>query len=147
MKINVEADLCRGCEACALVCSLLHEGESKPLLSRVMVQKDMANFKFNIVICQHCQEDGEIPECMQACPNESIRLDERGVVMIYQDECLQCGACAAECPHHAIFYNNQTVQSFKCDLCAANGSSPACVEICPVEALTIRIEAVPGGVK
>lgn len=141
MKIQVEAELCRDCEACALACSLLHEGESNPIRSRVLVRKDMANYKFNIVICEHCQTDGKIPECMQACPNESIRLDERGVVVIYQDECLQCAACAEACPYHAIFYNDATNQYFKCELCAANNNSPACVEICPVGALTIRLEA------
>jgi Fe-S-cluster-containing dehydrogenase component len=102
----------------------------------------MANFKFQIVICEQCQTEGKVPDCMEACPTEAIRLDERGVVMIYQDECLQCAACAEACPYHAIFYNEETNQYYKCELCAANNSSPACVEICPVGALTIRLEAV-----
>lgn len=142
MKIQVEAELCRDCEACALACSLLHEGESNPLLSRVLVKKDMASYKFSIIICQSCQEEGKTPDCMAACPNEAIRLDERGVVMIYQDECLQCAACADACPYNAIFYNETTSQYFKCDLCAGKEGGPACVEICPVEALTIRLETV-----
>jgi Fe-S-cluster-containing hydrogenase component 2 len=145
MKIQVEAGLCRDCEACALACSVLHEGESNPLLSRVLVKKDMANFQFSIVICEHCQLDGRTPDCVQACSVDAIRLDERGVVMIYQDECIQCAACAEACPYEAIFYNENTNQYFKCDLCADQKDGPACVEICPVEALTIRLEAVPGG--
>jgi Fe-S-cluster-containing hydrogenase component 2 len=58
MKIEVQAELCRDCEACALACSVLHEGESNPLLSRVLIQKDMANYKFHIVICEQCQTEG-----------------------------------------------------------------------------------------
>ena len=142
MKIQVEANLCRDCEACALACSLLHEGQSNPLLSRVLVKKDMANYKFHIVVCEGCEIPDKTPECIQACPTEAIRLDERGVVMIYEDECLQCGECAEACPYEAIFYNESTGLYYKCDLCAGVNDGPACVEICPVEALTIRLEAV-----
>lgn len=147
MKILVDAELCRDCEACALACSVIHEGEANPLFSRVLVKKDMENYKFSLVICQQCQTEGEIPECVQACPIDAIRLDERGVVMIYQDECIQCAACAEACPYGAIFYNEKTNQYFKCDLCPEQKDGPACVEICPVGALTIRLEAVPGGGK
>jgi len=151
MKIQVDVDVCRGCEACALACSLVHEGVSNPLLSRVLVKKDMAHYRFNLVICEQCHEEGKTPECIQACPTEAIRLDERNVVMIYDDECLRCGACAEACPYHAIFFNQSTDQYYKCDLCAglktADGKSsgPACVEICPVDALTLRLEAIPQG--
>jgi len=48
MRIHVDVDLCRGCEACELVCSLIHEGESNPQLARVQVQKDMATYIYKI---------------------------------------------------------------------------------------------------
>jgi Fe-S-cluster-containing hydrogenase component 2 len=65
------------------------------------------------------------------------------VVRIYQDECLQCGACAEACPYQAIFYHPATGFYHKCDLCASR-RGPACVEICPVGALTLEAAPVPG---
>jgi electron transport protein HydN len=136
--IVTHAEVCRDCEACALVCSLLHEGASNPLLSRVLVKKDMQNYKFSLTVCRQCEDD---PECLSACPNEAIRLDERGVVVIFEDECLQCGACALACPYGAIYFNENTGAYYKCDLCRGVADSPACVAVCPVDALTVREEA------
>ena len=147
MKIQVEAAVCRDCEACALACSLLHEGESNPLLSRVRIHKNMSSYTFNIVICEQCQSEGKVPDCIQSCPTDAIRLDERGVVVIDQDECVQCADCAEACQYDAIFYNEASCRYYKCELCATNNSSPACVEICPVGALTIKLEAVSSEVE
>jgi Fe-S-cluster-containing dehydrogenase component len=123
-----------------LVCSLLHEGASNPLLSRVLVRKDMQHYKFEIILCQQCQIDGETPDCMLACPSEAIFIDERGGVIIDYDACIDCGACADACPYQAIFCNPETGKYYKCDLCAGVSDSPACVVICPVEALALRYE-------
>ena len=142
IKLHIEASLCRDCEACMLVCSLLHEGESNPLLSRVLVHKDMQRYQFKIVLCEQCQMRGDTPECMQACPSEAILIDERGGVIIHYELCVDCGACSDACPYHAIFYNSETGKYYKCDLCAGVAEMPACVEICPVEALTIQPEAL-----
>jgi len=136
MKIQADSGLCRGCEACALACSLLHEGLSNPLLSRVLVKKDMARFQFQLIICEQC----DTPECVEACPNQAIRFDERRVVMIYEEECLHCGACAEACPYGAIFYHPATDRYIKCDVCAGL-PGPACVEICPVSALALKVDA------
>jgi Fe-S-cluster-containing dehydrogenase component len=141
VNILVNAEFCRDCEACALACSLLHEGKSNPLLSRILVRKDMESYKFDLVICQHCSTDGEDPDCVQACSIEAIYLDERGIVVINQDECIQCAACADACTYNAIFYNPEINQYYKCEFCVSFDSKPACVEICPVKALVINLEA------
>ena len=137
MRIHVDVDLCRGCEACELVCSLIHEGESNPQLARVQVQKDMATYTFTIILCEQCQLNGQTPECISACPSQAIGFDERGVVVIQQAECMQCGACIEACPHHAIFLNEKTGLYFKCEMCS-DLDRPMCVEICPVGALVIE---------
>jgi Fe-S-cluster-containing hydrogenase component 2 len=119
-----------------LVCSLYHAGECNPGLARLRVTKDMAQYKFDIVLCRQC----ETPDCIAACPNESIRLDERGAVILFEDECLQCGACEAACPYPAIFYNDVLSKYLKCDLCAGRAGGPLCVELCPVGALTLSVQ-------
>jgi len=136
MKIAVDASLCRGCEACMLACALVHEGLSNPLLARVRVSKDMATYTFAIILCQQCDD----PACVQACPADAILLDSRGVPAIQEAVCIQCGLCADECPYQAIFHDAAADRYFKCDLCPQLASGPACVNICPVAALTIQPE-------
>ena len=132
-KIRVDVRLCRDCQACTLACSLYHEGECNLALARLRVTKDMARYTFNILICQHCDS----PDCTLACPAGAMRLDDRGVAIIDDDDCIRCGTCAADCPHDAIFYDEATDRYFKCDLCAGREEGPLCVELCPVGALTL----------
>lgn len=132
-RIKVEPQFCRGCEACLLACSLVHEGESNPSTARLVVRKDMPTFTFNIIICEQCAD----PECAAACPSGAIVVNADGLVRIVEDDCLQCGACETACPYHAIFYNPKTGAYFKCDLCHDYAGGPACVEFCPVGALTL----------
>jgi electron transport protein HydN len=137
-RIRADAKLCRDCQTCALACSLYYEGECNLALARLAVSKDMAKYEFAIVICRQC----ESPDCMAACPNEAIRRNERGIVMIFQDECLQCGTCIEACPYDAIFYNYAQDKYFMCDLCAGREGGPLCVELCPVGALTLSGEVI-----
>jgi len=138
--IQVQAELCHGCQTCMLGCSLYHEGQCHLGLARVRVRKDMARFIFDIRICQHC----ESPECLEACPSGAMSLDARGVVLIDDDVCTRCGSCAEACPYKAIFYSESEDRYLKCDLCAGRAEGPLCVALCPVGALTIE-DAESGG--
>lgn len=138
-RIRVEAKFCRDCQACVLACSLHHEGECNLGLARLVVAKDMAKYEFEILICQHCDS----PECVLACPTEAMLLDDRGVVIIVDDDCIRCDACLSSCPHEAIFYNEAQDRYLKCDLCRDREEGPLCVELCPVGALMlVDVEAV-----
>jgi carbon-monoxide dehydrogenase iron sulfur subunit len=98
----------------------------------------MARYEFDIVICQHCDD----PDCVLACPNDALLIDDRGVVILLDEECDRCGACAVDCPHDAIFYNEAQDRYIKCDLCADRKEGPVCVELCPVDALML-VEGEP----
>jgi Fe-S-cluster-containing hydrogenase component 2 len=132
-KIKAHPELCRDCQACMLVCSLYHDGENNPRLSRVQVSKDMANYVFDIHVCQHCDP----PECMLVCPADAIRLNEQGVAILHFDDCIHCGACQDACPYQAIFYYQTMERYLKCDLCQGRSVGPACVQICPVGAIVL----------
>jgi len=134
--ILIEADLCRDCQACTLACSLFHHGECSLELARLRVNKDLAQHKVEINLCRQC----DYPDCIAACPNAALRYDEHGRVRLFEEECLQCGACAGACRFHAIFYNANLGMYLKCDLCAGRPGGPACTELCPVGALTLIME-------
>lgn len=131
--VRAEHELCRDCQACTLGCSLSHDGECSLGLARLRVTKDMASYRFAIAFCQHCED----PECLASCPTGAIHLDQRGVAILVDDECIRCGACATACPHDALFYDRAGDRYLKCDLCAGRDAGPLCVELCPVGALVL----------
>ena len=141
-KLMAHPELCRDCQACTLACSLYHDGECSLSLARLRVLKDMEHYRFNIVICRQCDE----PDCMGACPNEALRLNEgrrsptgEGVPVIYQDECLLCGACQTACPYSALFYDARSDRYLKCDMCSGRADGPVCAQVCPVAAITVEV--------
>ena len=71
-------------------------------------------------------------------------------IVIDTDKCMGCKSCMDACPFGAI---NMTVQTGKvqadgsekkvankCDLCYGLPGGPACVRVCPTEALTLVTE-------
>jgi Fe-S-cluster-containing dehydrogenase component len=133
-RVIAHDDLCRDCQACALGCSLLHDGECGLTLARLVITKDMARYQFGINVCRHCEH----PDCVEACPTGALALDSRGVAMLDDAECTRCGACAAACPYDSIFYSAAADRYLKCDLCAGRDAGPLCVELCPVGALSLK---------
>ncbi|SDB96928.1 MULTISPECIES: 4Fe-4S dicluster domain-containing protein [unclassified Candidatus Frackibacter] len=122
---------CTGCRTCELVCSLEHEGEFNPSLSRVT----MINFPEEIVTipvtCFHCQE----PSCRQACPVGAIEKDDEiGAVVIDDNQCIGCNMCLMVCPIGVISMAGSSSKSHhaKCNLC---DGEPECVDFCPGGAL------------
>jgi ferredoxin/formate-dependent nitrite reductase membrane component NrfD len=54
--------------------------------------------------------------------------------------CIGCKACMAACPYDAIFINPEDHSAEKCNFCAHridSGLEPACVVVCPVEAIIV----------
>jgi carbon-monoxide dehydrogenase iron sulfur subunit len=140
-RIRTAPEQCRDCRACMLACSLHHEGDCHPSLSRVVVSKDMARYEFRIAICQQC----DLPECIAVCPTGAMQRDSCGRVLLVEGECIQCGACASSCPFDAVFFNEVQGRYLKCDLCAGREEGPLCVKICPVGALTLSGEGTRVG--
>jgi formate-dependent nitrite reductase membrane component NrfD/ferredoxin len=63
-----------------------------------------------------------------------------GIVDFDKSICIGCKACMAACPYDAIFINPQDHSAEKCNFCAHRidvGLEPACVVVCPTEAILI----------
>lgn len=88
--------------------------------------------------CLHCLE----PACVSACLVGALRKVEGGAVVYDEWKCMGCRYCMVACPFQIPTYeyeNALTPQVRKCDFCAEkrskNGGVPACVKICPNDAL------------
>ncbi len=63
------------------------------------------------VICEPCKGKKHT-ECASVCPVEAIHEDEQ-MCVIDPDVCIDCGACAAECPEQAIFPEEEVPDKWK----------------------------------
>jgi formate-dependent nitrite reductase membrane component NrfD/ferredoxin len=63
-----------------------------------------------------------------------------GIVDFNKSICIGCKACMAACPYDAIFINPEDHSAEKCNFCAHRidiGLEPACVVVCPTQAILI----------
>lgn len=144
--VKVLSEHCRGCGLCELVCSICHEGEARPNISRINVKKDRDNYQFKLSVCFQCKK----PECVPACPTGAIIVERKtGAKIVDEELCNNCGLCAEACPFnadgHIIFPHPSKTLHVKCDLCFFRAGGPVCVEICPTRALVLK--EIKGGMK
>lgn len=163
-RFGVLADftVCIGCRRCEFACSEAHdlpfedlekyddrsvfESMRRPTVDDLTVinaysppagETDPLTVKVN---CLHCEK----PSCVSACIVGALTKDTRGPVVYDAWKCIGCRYCMIACPFQipAYEYDNATTPKVvKCDLCAhltlsGEGKIPACVDICPVDALT-----------
>jgi formate dehydrogenase iron-sulfur subunit len=89
--------------------------------------------------CRHCDE----PACASACLVAAFRKTPEGPVTYNKGVCVGCRYCMTACPFYvpAYEYNDPfSPEIKKCTMCYDNrvskGGIPACVEACPMEAMT-----------
>ncbi len=131
MLLAVSPEKCSGCRACEVFCSLSHEGQAIPELSRIKVWKDETRNTFLPIVCPPCSDR----PCVSACPEEgALRLREDGAVVVEESLCTGCSKCIRACPLGAITFHRLEGRGkhgkavvLKCDLCDGD---PWCVRVC-----------------
>ncbi|HSP17722.1 MAG TPA: 4Fe-4S dicluster domain-containing protein [Thermoanaerobaculia bacterium] len=91
---------------------------------------------FQVTRCNQCEH----PPCVEACPTSAMYRRPDGIVDFDKNVCIGCKACIAACPYDAIFINPEDHSAEKCNFCAHRleaGLEPACVVVCPTEAIMI----------
>jgi protein NrfC len=150
-----DSRLCLGCQSCMFMCSLAHEGEANPSLSRIQIIRDAPSFTkypydITMSVCRQCIT----PLCVQNCPAGACHVGPEygNVRMIDESKCIGCRTCINSCsqrPHRTV-WNPAKGKSTKCDLCAntpyRNGKggpagTQACVSVCPAKAIKLVAEA------
>ncbi len=152
-----DSRLCWGCQSCMFACSMSHQGEANPALSRIQIIRDAPSFTkypldINMAVCRQCVS----PLCVQNCPTGAAHVDSThgNVRVIDQEKCNGCKTCIQSCPQrpHRTVWDPFKNKSSKCDLCidaphwskkGGPDGEQACVSICPSRALKLVHEAPP----
>ena len=149
--ILIDASRCIGCRLCQEACKVANNLPTEDALSPIVLSPtalttidmryisgpaDKPVVKPVKVQCMHCED----PACASVCPVGALYKKENGVVAYEADKCIGCRYCMAACPFGIPKYdwNSPNPKINKCTFgCMADGkrSRPACVEVCPVQAL------------
>jgi Fe-S-cluster-containing dehydrogenase component/formate-dependent nitrite reductase membrane component NrfD len=129
---------CIGCHACTVACK---EENQVPLgVNRTWVKyiekgtfPDTRRY-FSVMRCNHCDN----APCVTICPTVALYRRPDGIVDFDGDRCIGCKACMQACPYDALYIDPETQTAAKCHYCAHRvevGLEPACVIVCPVQAI------------
>ena len=160
MGVLVDTTVCIGCRNCEWACKTAHGLETPPVEAyedktpfdqmrrpddtALTVVNRYANprnpdLPYTVKVqCMHCDH----PACVSACIVGALSKEENGAVIWDTDKCIGCRYCMVACPFQIpAFEYGKAIDPriLKCDFCfdrRKDGSLPACVEACPVEALT-----------
>jgi formate dehydrogenase iron-sulfur subunit len=160
MGVLVDTTVCVGCRNCEWACKDAHnlptgdlnsyedrkilETKRRPSNKALTVVNEYShgknsNLPIDIKVqCMHCDH----PACVSACIVGAFSKQENGSVIWDTDMCIGCRYCMAACPFQIpAFEYDKAINPLimKCDFCfdrTKDGKLPACVGICPVEALT-----------
>ena len=131
---------CIGCHACTTACKSENEvpvGVTRTYVKSVDVGAfPQARRAFQVTRCNQCED----APCVAACPTGAMYRRDDGIVDFDKRICIGCKACMAACPYDAIFINPEDHSAEKCNLCAHRldvGLEPACVTVCPTEAIIV----------
>ncbi len=136
----LDHESCIGCHACTTACK--SENEVPLSVTRTYVKYVDVGFfpqarrAFQVTRCNQC----EAAPCAVACPTAAMYKRDDGIVDFDKQACIGCKACIAACPYDAIFINPEDGAAEKCNFCAHRidiGLEPACVVVCPTEAIVV----------
>lgn len=160
MGVLVDTTVCVGCRNCEWACKDAHqlpagninsyedrkilETKRRPDHTALTIINEYSpgknsNLPIDVKIqCMHCDH----PACVSACIVGAFTKEENGSVIWDTDKCIGCRYCMVACPFQIPAFEYDKALNpliMKCDFCferTKEGKLPACVEICPVEALT-----------
>lgn len=158
--VLVDTTVCIGCRSCEWACKDSHGLRSDPLSTysdRSIFKKKRRPDEHALTVvneydnphnhllptdvkvqCMHCNH----PACVSACIVGAFTKQENGAVTWDKNKCIGCRYCMVACPFQVpAFEYSKALEPdiMKCDFCLERtkaGKLPACVEICPTEALT-----------
>ena len=136
----IDNERCIGCHACTVACKAEHLvplGVTRTYVKQVDVGTYPAVSRhFQVTRCNQCEN----PPCVPICPTTAMFRRKDGIVDFDKNACIGCKACIAACPYDAIYIDPDSHSAEKCNFCAHRidqGMEPACVAVCPEQAIII----------
>ena len=130
MEFILNHDLCSGCRACLLACSVAN---LKAITTAKAALRIEARFPapgvYRIHVCDQCGR------CAEACPEDAIVL-ENGRYVLHEEDCIGCGECVEACPNEVLRLDPDTDRPILCTGCGE------CAAICPRDAITVSWDTV-----
>lgn len=134
----MDHNLCIGCHACTVACKAENDVPVGSFRTWVKYteQGTFPDVKrhFAVLRCNHCTK----APCVTICPVNALEKRVDGIVDLDRDACIGCRACMQACPYDALYLNEDSGAVEKCHFCAhrvERGLEPACVVVCPVQAI------------
>ncbi|PYV17785.1 MAG: ferredoxin [Acidobacteria bacterium] len=129
---------CIGCHACTVACKAEHDvplGSFRTWVKNVEkgTFPDVRRY-FTVLRCNHCDD----APCVTICPTGALFTRADGIVDFDNRQCIGCKACMAACPYDALYIDAANSTAAKCNYCAHKvevGLQPACVAVCPEQAI------------
>jgi Fe-S-cluster-containing dehydrogenase component len=152
--VLVDTTKCTGCRKCELACAEAN-GQPKPadIDDKTVIEgphRGLVPTRWTVVNryridgghldvkrqCMHCNH----PACVTVCPVRALEKQPNGPVIWHEHRCIGCRYCMMACPFEipTFEFDSPVPKIQKCILCnhrLQKGQIPACVEVCPVEAL------------
>ena len=130
--------MCIGCHACTVACKSEFDvsiGVNRTHVKYIEKGEFPNNTReFSVHRCNHCAD----APCVEICPTTALHTRADGIVDFDNDRCIGCKSCMQACPYDALYIDPETNTAAKCNYCAHKidgGYEPACVVVCPVEAI------------
>lgn len=125
-KMIVEENLCSGCSACELVCSLSKLLENNPSKGALRIQGEFPiPGIYHINFCDQCGD------CAKVCPTSAL-YSKNNIILLDKSLCTSCGLCYEACPKNVLFKDLDTQLPLKCDWCGD------CEVVCPHGAIKFK---------